>query len=35
VVAFTGWLDAYAAANKQLELFYRERFPPEFPPVFQ
>jgi hypothetical protein len=34
VVAFSGWLDAYAAGNKQLERFYRERFPAEFLPAF-
>jgi hypothetical protein len=34
VVAFSGWLDAYAAGNKPLERFYRERFPAKFRPAF-
>jgi hypothetical protein len=34
VIAFSGWLEAYAAGNKQLERFYRDRFPAEFLPAF-
>jgi hypothetical protein len=34
VIAFSSWLDAYAAGNKQLERFYRERFPVDFLPAF-
>lgn len=31
---FTQWLNAFAAGNSELELFYRERFRPEFRKAF-
>jgi len=31
---FAQWLDAYASNNKQLEKFYRQRFPPRLKRVF-
>jgi hypothetical protein len=34
-IIFTQWLDAYASNNKALEKFYRDRFRPEFKPVFE
>ena len=34
-ILFTQWLDAYAANNRQLANFYRQRFRPEFRQVFE
>jgi hypothetical protein len=32
---FAGWLNAFASGNTELEMFYRQRFRPEFMPAFE
>lgn len=34
IFLFSQWLNAYAAGDERLQAFYRERFRPEFAPVF-
>jgi hypothetical protein len=34
ILSFSQWLNAYAAGDKKLDAFYRERFRPEFTPAF-
>jgi hypothetical protein len=35
IFLFSQWLNAYAAGDERLQSFYRERFRPEFAPVFE
>jgi hypothetical protein len=35
VLSFSNWLNAFAANKPELEIFYRQRFRPEFIPAFE